>query len=83
MGVANNMTATEEKGRVDGGKRVPGGHNGAAVSDPQDINRNEDLAQQCQRRQLRLRNPFRNGAAHEIEGMRREAGARWAHPRRG
>lgn len=28
----------------DGGKRVPGGHNGEAVSDPQDINRNENLA---------------------------------------
>ena len=34
---------------------MPGGHNGAAVSDPQDIKRNEDLAQQCQRRRLRLR----------------------------
>ena len=27
--------------RVDGGKRVPSGHNAEGVSDPQDINRNE------------------------------------------
>ena len=31
--------------RVSGGKRAPGGHNGEAVSAPQDVNRNE----RCQR----------------------------------
>jgi len=33
----------------------PGGHNAEGVSDPEDGNRNEDLARQCQRRRLRLR----------------------------
>ena len=41
--------------RVDGGERVPSGDNAEVVSDPQDINRNKDLARQCQRRRLRLR----------------------------
>ncbi len=34
MGVTNNMTATGSKGRVDGGKRVPGGHIPEGDSDP-------------------------------------------------
>ena len=48
--------ALPQRGKgVDGGKRVPSGHNAEGVSDPKDINRNEQRLRQWPLRRLRLR----------------------------